>query len=71
MKKPYVRLIANRRDTDVLTEFCSVPAKPEPRQHHLSQAKRRPKARKPTNRHDTQKIEEKIDEEGINEAESV
>jgi len=55
----------------VLTEFCSIPSKPEPRQHHLSQSKRRSKARKPTDSHDTQKIEEKIDEEGIDEAKSV
>lgn len=55
----------------MLTEFRPPPAKPEPRQHHLSQTKRRTEAREETNSHDSQQIEENIHEDGVDEAKSV
>ena len=53
-----------------LTEFRWPPPKPEPRQHHLSQPKRRTEARKKADGHDAQKVEEYIHKDRINKLES-
>lgn len=54
-----------------LTKFRPPPAKPESREHHLSQAKQRTKAREEAHSHDPQKIEEDIHEDGVHKAQSI